>query len=314
VKSSRIQVEAVTQERAAETFINPNTGLPEILHDRPPLVLRALVLPPTFPIPKSIIVVVNHTRSFIDVELVSGEGPRVREKRKAQGESVAGLLQELQTLNPGVPVISVGDYNAFQFNDGYTDPAATIKGSPTADDQMVVDQSPDVVDPNFVNLTDNHLQSERYSFIFEGTPQAIDHIFANGSANAIFQRYAVARSNADFPEAAPFTDVTRPEAHSDHDSPIAYFSFPIPTAAGVSISGRVVTQTGRGIAGVRLVLRDGEGISMNVTTNSFGFYQFENVPSGRTYILTPLHRSFRFTPQVLNVEDNMRGVNFSAGP
>ena len=71
----------------------------------------------------------------------------MRAKRKAQAESVAGLLQELQTLNPGMAVISVGDYNAYQFNDGYTDPIATLKGMPTPDEQMVVDESPDLVDP-----------------------------------------------------------------------------------------------------------------------------------------------------------------------
>ena len=46
------------------------------------------------------IVIVNHLRSFIDIELVDGEGPRVRAKRTAQAESVAGLLQELQTHEP----------------------------------------------------------------------------------------------------------------------------------------------------------------------------------------------------------------------
>ena len=57
------------------------------------------------------------------------------------------LLQDLQTRQPGTPVISVGDYNAYQFNDGYTDPIAILKGTPTPDDQIVVDASPDLVDP-----------------------------------------------------------------------------------------------------------------------------------------------------------------------
>jgi hypothetical protein len=65
---------------------------------------------------------------------------------------------------------------------------------------------------------------------------------------------------------------------------------------------------------VHLVLRDGEGTSMNATTNSFGFYRFENVPAGKTYVLSVISRQFRFTPQVLNVEDNMEGVNFVADP
>ena len=43
-------------------------------------------------------------------------------------------------------MISVGDYNAYQFNDGYTDPIAILKGAPTPDEQIVVDASPDLVE------------------------------------------------------------------------------------------------------------------------------------------------------------------------
>jgi hypothetical protein len=92
------------------------------------------------------------------------------------------------------------------------------------------------------------------------------------------------------------------------------FTPPGPTAGEVSISGRVLTQTGRGLSGVRLVLRDAEGNSMSATTNTFGFYRFQNVPSGKTYILTVASRAFRFSPQALTVEDNMEGVNFVPGP
>src|SRR6185436_3779694 len=165
--------------------------------------------------------------SFIDIELVTGDGPRVRAKRKAQGEFLANLLQELQTDNPGLPVMSIGDYNAYQFNDGYTDPIATIKGTPTADDQMVVDASPDLVNPDFINLTDTLPADQRYSFIFEGTPQAIDHFLLNTSAQAINTRYHIARNNSDFPEGPLFAnDATRPERNSDHDMPVGYFKFP----------------------------------------------------------------------------------------
>jgi len=235
VKTSRIQIDSVTQVELAgcngtaancNTFIDPNTNQPALLNDRPPLVLRATV-DPSGGDPRPIIVVVNHTRSFIDIELVTGEGPRVRAKRKAQAEFLANLLQDLQTGNPTTPVISMGDYNAYQFNDGYTDPVATIKGTPTADNQVVVDESPDVVNPNFINLTDGLPAAQRYSFIFEGTPQAIDHFIINTVANSYLQRYAIARNNSDFPEGPIFAnDATRPERCSDHDMPVAYFKFP----------------------------------------------------------------------------------------
>ena len=99
VKTTRVHIDSVTQEGASETYINPVTGNPETLHDRPPLVLRATVALPGLS-PRAFIVVVNHLRSFIDIEAVGGDGPRVRAKRTAQAESTAGLLQALQTDNP----------------------------------------------------------------------------------------------------------------------------------------------------------------------------------------------------------------------
>lgn len=234
VNTARVQVDSVTQIELAgclgnaatcNTYIDPTNGQPAYLNDRPPLVLRAHIQPAGVNLP--VIVVVNHLRSFINIELVAGEGPRVRAKRTAQAEFLADLLQDLQTDNPGTSVISVGDYNAYQFNDGYTDPISVIKGNPTPDDQIVVDQSPDLVNPNFINLIDELPADERYSFIFEGTPQALDHVIVNTVANARKTRIAIARSNADFPEfpAATFlSNAARPERNSDHDMPVAYFS------------------------------------------------------------------------------------------
>ena len=228
VKSSRVLIHQVTQERASDTFVNPANGNTETLHDRPPLVLDATV-DPGGANPGRVIVVVNHLRSFIDVELLTPEGERVRAKRRAQAEAIAQLLQDLQSANPNVPVISVGDYNAYQFSDGYTDPMSVLKGEPTPGDRIVVEGSPDLVDPNFENLTDTLPRGEQYTFIFEGTPQALDHVLVNDVARAYLQRYVVARSNADFPDhvdAGFATNPARPEAHSDHDAPIAYFAFP----------------------------------------------------------------------------------------
>ncbi|MFY9574241.1 MAG: hypothetical protein WAV20_22805, partial [Blastocatellia bacterium] len=129
--------------------------------------------------------------------------------------------------NPTTPIMSIGDYNAYQFNDGFTDPIATIKGTPTPDDQVVVDESPDLVNPNFINLTDGLPADQRYSFIFEGTPQAIDHFIINTVAQSYLQRYTIARNNSDFPEGPTFAnDATRSERCSDHDMTLAYFKFP----------------------------------------------------------------------------------------
>ncbi|MCW5970705.1 MAG: lamin tail domain-containing protein [Blastocatellales bacterium] len=281
VKTSRVEVDSVTQERGEETFINPNTGLPDPLHDRPPLVLHATVDPMGIN-PRPVIIVVNHLRSFIDIELVEGAGPRVRAKRTKQAESLAGLLQELQSANPSTAIISIGDYNAFEFNDGYTDPISIIKGMPTPDDQVVVDESPDLVDPDFVNLTDLLPAEERYTFIFEGTPQALDHVLVNTTAYSYFQRYAIARNNADFP-VLPSTlfsgDVTRPERNSDHDMPVAYFRFPPPSADLVvtkAVSSGAVAR-GSNVTYTVTVKNEGPSPAQNVVIT-------DNLPAGVTFV------------------------------
>ncbi len=265
VKTSRVRIDSVSQEPAG-TYLPPGSTSPVVLHDRPPLVLRATV-DPLGVNPRPVIVIVNHLRSFIDIDLVTGDGPRVRAKRTAQAESLAQLLQDLQTDNPNTAVISVGDYNAYEFNDGYTDPIAIIKGSPTADEQIVVDGSADVVDPDYVNLTDGLPAAERYSFIFEGTPQALDHVLVNTVANAYVQRYAIARGNSDFPGSSVFTnDPTRPEGASDHDMPVAYFRFP-PPSADLAVS--IVANTAAAAAG--------SSVTYTVAVTNNGFSPAQNV-------------------------------------
>ncbi|MBV9927729.1 MAG: lamin tail domain-containing protein [Acidobacteria bacterium] len=245
VKTSRVQVNSVTQRLATETYNVPGGGT-ALLHDRPPLVLDATV-DPSGPAPQHVIVVVNHLRSFICIEadvdptVAAGcaggaaDGPRVREKRRKQAESIAGLLQELQTNNPGVPVMSVGDYNAFQFSDGFTDPIKTIKGLATVDNELAVDASPDLVNPDFTDVVDLLPAADRYSFVFEGTPQALDHHIINGAARRRYTRAAIARVNSDFPEAPAATYVNNastPERNSDHDPVVSYYRLGAAPALG----------------------------------------------------------------------------------
>lgn len=316
VKTSRVQVESVTQELKGETFVEPGTGATGILHDRPPLVLRGRVEPTGANLP--VIAIVNHTRSFIDIDQDPGDGPRVREKRKRQAESIAALFQALQTDNPTTSIIAVGDYNAFQFNNGYDDPIATLKGNPTPDDQVVVDASPDLVNPNFFNLIDKLPIDQRYSFNFEGTMQALDHILVNSVAYARNTRTVIVHNNSDFPEvpaAAYTTNPARPESYSDHDVPIGYFSLAAsPSAATVDVGGRVTTQSGRGVRNVVITLTDSNGDSRMTRTNSFGYYRFENIAAGETVIITANAKRFSFSqPSIVRtVTEQISDADFIA--
>ncbi|MGH9941873.1 MAG: Calx-beta domain-containing protein [Pyrinomonadaceae bacterium] len=230
VKSARVNVVgSVAQEGLSETFINPNHGQNETTFDRPPLVLRATInRDGAAPLP--VTVLVNHLRSFIDIDQDPGEGPRVRAKRKAGAEALARIIQSYQTADPNSNIISVGDYNAFNFNDGFVDIIGTIKGQPLPADQVTLPTS-DFVNPNLFVLTDEIPAQQRYSFIFEGTSQVLDHVIVNQNLRSRFSRIAVARNNADFPESLS-ADSTRPERASDHDMPVAYFNLPDPASVG----------------------------------------------------------------------------------
>lgn len=84
-----------------------------------------------------------------------------------------------------------------------------------------------------------------------------------------------------------------------------------PTAASVTVSGRVSAENGRGIprSGVKVI--GGEDGVRTVMTNSFGYFRFDNVEVGQTYIFEVSAKGYLFAPQVVTVQDNISGLNFS---
>ena len=226
VKSARVGVIDVTQFGKTTTYINPNNGQPELLNDRPPLVLRATVQPASGPA-FLITVIVNHLRSLSGVD-DPVDGNRVRTKRRAQAEYLANLIQARQVSDPTERIVSLGDYNAFEFNDGYVDSVGTIKGTPTPANQVVL-ASADLVNPDLTDLIASAAADQRYSFSFDGNAQALDHELITSNLLTRFAHMNYARNDADFPESFR-NDSNRPERISDHDMAVAYFTFPTPCA------------------------------------------------------------------------------------
>lgn len=82
------------------------------------------------------------------------------------------------------------------------------------------------------------------------------------------------------------------------------------TAAGVEVSGRVVTPEGRGIRNARVIMTDSTGAQRIATTSSFGIYRFTDVEAGNTYSFTVSSKQYRFTPRILNVVDSLTDFDF----
>ncbi len=99
-------------------------------------------------------------------------------------------------------------------------------------------------------------------------------------------------------------------------APVTTSATASPTAAAVSVGGRVTTALGRGITNVRISLTDSNGQVRTTTTTSFGYYHFEDVAAGETYIINARgkHYSFSQPLRVLSVNDETRDVNFIAYP
>ncbi len=166
---------------------------------------------------------VNHLRSLIGVDTNDASGDFVRRKRQAGAEALATFISQNQTA--GENVISVGDYNAFEVNDGYVDVLGTIKGQPTTSDKVLM-ASADLVDPDLIDLATTKPGS--YSYVESGNAQTLDHIVVTSSLTGGSYHLEAAHINADFPKTYA-NDATRPERVSDHDPVVGYFTLPSAT-------------------------------------------------------------------------------------
>lgn len=229
--SPRVVVHNVTQHGKDDTFINPLNSQPELLNDRPSISLRATIAAAPGTLPAEVVVVVNHLRSLNGLTDVP-DGARVRAKRLAQAEYVARLLGDLRGTYAGVPIVSVGDYNAFEVNDGYVDVLGIARGVP-APATDVVSFGGDLLTPDFAlaPAVAGTPADQTYSYSFDGNAQSLDHILLSPEAASALAAFDHARVNADFPES--YRGQARVERISDHDPAIAYFRFPRDTHSPV---------------------------------------------------------------------------------
>ena len=75
-----------------------------------------------------------------------------------------------------------------------------------------------------------------------------------------------------------------------------------------------MTMSGRGIMNMRLSLTDSSGEVRTTTTTSFGYYRFDDVQAGETYILSATGKHYTFSQplQVLNINEETDAIDFVA--
>jgi hypothetical protein len=73
------------------------------------------------------------------------------------------------------------------------------------------------------------------------------------------------------------------------------FSVLAPTAASVTVAGKVTNYQGRGIRNVLITMTDSAGRDQTTQTTAFGYYKFESVAAGETVTITAKARRYKFS-------------------
>ena len=259
----RVRVLEVQQIGKDALFTNPDAST-ELLNDRPPLLLRAVVEHPNGA-SEAFTVINNHMRSLGGAsDTAAGSngwatsGERVRAKRGQQAVFLANIVQQRQTADSNERLLLLGDFNVFEFNDGLVDGMGIVTGNAAPADQVLTHFPSPVTTPLTV-LTPLSPRDDRYSFAFDGNAQSLDHAVVNQRVldSLLAVKAEHARINADFAETRFGTGPLRV---SDHDPVVLQLT----AASFRSVNLRVAASTNTRTIGV------GQSLGWSVDVSSAG--------------------------------------------
>jgi hypothetical protein len=94
---------------------------------------------------------------------------------------------------------------------------------------------------------------------------------------------------------------------------VGIFAFPAclgTSAAGVSVSGRVLAPGGAGLRNAAVYMRDMSGNVRTALTSAFGYYRFEAVEPG-SYFMGVNSRKFTYQARIVSMNDSLTDVDFT---
>lgn len=145
--------------------------------------------------------------------------------------------------------------------------------------------------------------------IFTPNGIAVNHRFFIGS-NALGQSAPNYISAAACGAPNP-TDVALAGAPNMHTL-IALVGNNTPTAANSSVSGKVIASDGRGIRNARISITLPNGEIRTVLSSSFGYYRFDDLEVGNTYVLSIASKRFTFVnpTRIITLDDELTDEDF----
>ncbi|HMS10944.1 MAG TPA: carboxypeptidase-like regulatory domain-containing protein [Pyrinomonadaceae bacterium] len=134
-------------------------------------------------------------------------------------------------------------------------------------------------------------------------------VIAGGGGNASGGSFAMSVSIAEPAAGANSSGLLfRVRAGFLQDEPFA------PTSAGVSVSGRLITSDGLGVGNTAVFLSDMSGVRLRTISTSLGYYRFDDIPAGQTYLIEVPAKQLTFTPRLINVFDDNLNFDIVAEP
>jgi len=67
-----------------------------------------------------------------------------------------------------------------------------------------------------------------------------------------------------------------------------------------------------GLVNAVVMASDAAGNVRAARSSAFGYYVFDNVEAGRTYMFSVTSKRYEFATQVINVADSINGLDFTA--
>ncbi|MGB5013911.1 MAG: hypothetical protein WBO68_07745 [Pyrinomonadaceae bacterium] len=102
---------------------------------------------------------------------------------------------------------------------------------------------------------------------------------------------------------------------TDYDlAVVRYQNELIPTSANVSVSGRISSAAGNGIKNVIVTLVSPNGSVLTSRTSTFGYFRFDEIAVGETYVISVNSKRYTFDPssQILSVNEELTNIDFVA--
>ena len=86
-----------------------------------------------------------------------------------------------------------------------------------------------------------------------------------------------------------------------------------PSAAGVSIGGRVLNNSGNAISGALVSITNANGEQQIARTSPFGYYQFTEITAGQTYVLSVISKQYTFaSTHLITATEDITDADFFA--